>query len=1307
MDKFQHPEPLSLQGNLAENWRRWRQRFELYMTASGNDSKEEGTKSAILLHVAGPEALEVYNTFTWEEEADKRKVAKIMEQFESYCMPRKNVVWERHVFNCRTQQPGETVDQYVTDLRCKAKTCEFGTLTDSLIRDRIVYGILSDKTRGRLLKDANLSLAGAIDICRADEATAVQMKSLAGNNEKDRDLDMQLLSRDSRSRQSGSRQCGNCGGKHTPQQRCPAIGEECHKCGRRNHYARVCRSKTPKSRPQLHELGYDNEPSDNDMVIDAVSSGQAKEDWHTTIKVNEHNVTFKIDTGAQCNVISKETYNRICQQPLRKSRAKLVTFGGHRMDSLGKAIILCEHKNKYSAVEFEVLSKVSNVLGLKTSTQLKLVKRIETVTNDPLREYADTFSGLGCITDVTHHIKTDPTCKPVVHPPRKVPVTIRAKVKEELARMEQLGVVERIREPTDWVNSMVTVMKPNGKLRLCIDPRDLNKAIKREHYPMKTVEEIVARIPNAKVFSVLDASSGFWQVKLDRKSAKLCTFNTPFGRYMFTRLPFGISSAPDVFQTIMSEMFEDIDGVEVVVDDVLIWGETEDEHDLRLWKVLERAKQRNLKLNKEKSQIKRDQVCYLGHIIGKDGVKPDPKKVEAVVNLNTPTEKEELQRFLGMTTYLAKFIPNYSQVAAPLRILLEKSTEWHWEREQEDSFQQLKKLITSTPVLKFFDPQKPTTLSVDASSRGLGAVLLQNEGPIAYASKSLTSCQQNYAQIEKEMLAIVFGCTKFHDFLYGLPSVRVETDHKPLETILKKPLHLAPTRLQRMIMSIQKYPIAVEYKAGKHLFVADTLSRAPLLETADELEFKQYDINVLCALPISESKLQVMKEKTKDDESLQQLLTTVQSGWPKNKADVPPGARPYWNYRDEISHHDGLLFKGEKVVIPTSMRTDMLKIIHSSHLGMEKCKRRAKDVIYWPGMSTQIEDVVQNCEVCARYQRSNVKEPLLCHDPPHRPWEKVGADLCEFGGRTYLVLVDYYSNFIEVDQLKETTSAKVITRCKAQFARHGIPDTFVTDNGPQFSSQLFCEFSSNYQFKHLTSSPLFPQSNGKAEKAVQIVKNILKKARDDKQDPYLALLALRNTPIDDEVGSPVQQLMGRRTRTLLPTTNELLLPKSIQASTVRKAIVQRQQRQKHYYDRLSQPLAQLKVGDNVTFQCSNAWKPATISGVAHTPRSYMVTTPEGQTYRRNRRHIRRSEAHVELDDSDDTCNNSTRQESHACDHTDGTSPGSAAEDAVGNTSPTEDSSPIMPEEIPTVPPLRRSTRVVSKPNRYQGRIQDL
>ena len=476
---------------------------------------------------------------------------------------------------------------------------------------------------------------------------------------------------------------------------------------------------------------------------------------------------------------------------------------------------------------FEVIDHdVPNILGLTTCVELNLVQRLDSIntqSNDILDSYSDVFEGLGCITDALYNIKIDKNAKPIVHPPRKVPVTLRPKIQKELKRMEELDVIEKVEEPTDWVNSMVTIIKPNGKLRICIDPRDLNKAVKRDYYPMTTIDEIVTRMPNAKVFSVLDARSGFWQVKLDTPSARLCTFNTPFGRYMFKRLPFGLSSSQDVFQRIMSEMFCDIEGVEVVVDDLLIWGESDEEHDSRLIQVLERARHRNLRLNKSKCQLKKDAITYVGHVLSKDGLKPDPNKTEAIANMPCPKNKEELQRFLGMLTYLGKFIPNLSHVASPLRALLEKNVEWHWQAEQMNSFTSLKELIMKAPVLKYFNPSKPTKLSVDASFKGLGAVLIQDNHPVAYASRALTTCQQLYAQIEKEMLAIAFGCTRFHQYIFGMPTIEVETDHKPLEAILKKPLHQAPARLQRMIMSIQKYSINLVYRPGKQLVIADTL----------------------------------------------------------------------------------------------------------------------------------------------------------------------------------------------------------------------------------------------------------------------------------------------------------------------------------------------------------------------------------------------------------------------------------------------------------------------------------------------------
>ena len=673
----------------------------------------------------------------------------------------------------------------------------------------------------------------------------------------------------------------------------------------------------------------------------------------------------------------------------------------------------------------------------------------------------------------------------------------------------------------------------------------------------------------------------------------------------------------------MTEMFEDIDGVEVVVDDILVWGTNETEHDSRLIKVLDRARLRNLKLNKTKCQFKKQEITYLGLVLTKDGLKPDPRKTQAIIDMTPPTSREALQRFLGMITYLSKFIPNLSQTAAPLRALLEKDTEWQWHQEHLQSFSTLKHLASSAPALAYFNPSHPVKLSVDASSKGLGAVLLQNDHPIAYASRALTDTQQRYAQIEKEMLAVVFGCTKFHDYIYGMPDVEVESDHKPLEAILRKPLHQAPLRLQKMIMTTQKYSLNVTYRPGKQLVLADTLSRAYLPECGGSLEEK-FDINTLQTLPISDTKLHQLTEETKRDSHLQQLASVITTGLPETKQDVPANCLPYWNYRDELSVCNDLIFKGEKIVIPKRMQREMLDIIHSSHLGVEKCKKRARDVMFWPGMAAQIQDTVANCHICSAYQRNNSKEPMIAHEIPTRPWSQVGTDLFEINNQKYLVMVDYYSGFIEINLLQNgTTSKQIVAHCKSQFSRHGIPDRLITDNGPQFSSTMFKEFSKCYGFEHQTASPHYPQSNGMAEKAVQTAKNLIKKAILDKRDPYLALLEYRNTPISDTLGSPAQRLMGRRTKTLLPTTAKLLQPKLINPQSVFRELRNRKTLQKFYYDRHTTALKPFSVGDKVMMKAKGKWEPAIVIAISQDgPRSYIVKTPTGQSYRRNRRHLK-------------------------------------------------------------------------------------
>lgn len=480
-------------------------------------------------------------------------------------------------------------------------------------------------------------------------------------------------------RDSKEKICGRCGTQHPPK-KCPAYGKICNNCNKNNHYARCCKSQAP-THSKVHTVDEDDA---EEFYIDAVTeNNMGKKDWMVTLKVNDTHVQVKLDTGAQANVISEAEFKKIRPRPkIHATKVKVSAYSGTEIPVKGKCMVKVTHKDKEHTLAFIVVPKnVQPILGLNACVRLNLVKRVLVVETDDdmdyddlMKEYSDLFQGLGCLSG-EHTIRVDKSVPPVIHPCRKVPFALQKPLKDELDRMENLEVIEKIDEPTEWVSSLVIVEKKNGKPRVCMDPRDLNRAIKREHFKLPTREEIMSQFANAKYFSKLDASSGFWQLKLDNASSKLCTFNSPFGRYRFRRLPFGIASAPEVYHKTIHMIYEHLDGVDTSMDDIIVWGTTKAEHDMRLRKVLEATRKANLKLNKEKCQLGVKELTFVGNILSSEGVRPDPRKVSAIENMPRPQCKKDVQRFNGMINYMGKFIPNLSEKMAPLRQLTEKKIE--------------------------------------------------------------------------------------------------------------------------------------------------------------------------------------------------------------------------------------------------------------------------------------------------------------------------------------------------------------------------------------------------------------------------------------------------------------------------------------------------------------------------------------------------------------------------------------------------------------------------------------------------------
>lgn len=357
------------------------------------------------------------------------------------------------------------------------------------------------------------------------------------------------------------------------------------------------------------------------------------------------------------------------------------------------------------------------------------------------------------------------------------------------------------------------------------------------------------------------------------------------------------------------------------------------------------------------------------------------------------------------------------------------------------------------------------------------------------------------------------------------------------------------------------------------------------------------------------------------------LKQTVLSGWPENRNKCPTELSDFWNFRDEISYYEGILFKSDKIIVPASLRQNLLEKIHTGHMGIERSKQRARDDLFWPGMGNAITATVENCSIYQERRSSNTKEPLISHNIPERPWQIVASDLFTWKGEEYMVVVDYYSRYFELDRLHSTTSGSVIRKIKAVFARHGVPEKLISDNGPQYSSQEFKSFAASWDFEHVTSSPHYPQSNGLAERTVRTVKSILDKAHTQKTDPYLSFLEHRNTPVDG-FKSPAQLLMSRRLRSVLPVTNYHLKPRVTSWRAVQATRKKKQATQKLYYDRCAKPLSTLQPGDNIRYQQETGmWKPAVVVQPAETERSYIIRTGEGQTFRRNQRHLINTQTH--------------------------------------------------------------------------------
>ncbi|XP_036327169.1 uncharacterized protein LOC118739769 [Rhagoletis pomonella] len=575
--------PLDLKAtNLSLAWNNWKNSFKIYMRAAGLEPQTDQQKVALLLHHIGPDSLLVFNSFNYD--IDTVGYDELLKSFNDYFVPKVNVVVERYRFFSRKQAEEETIEEFVTVLKNLSLSCEFKTLREDLIRDIFVCGLSPrfKSVKERLLSEVDLKLDKAVAIAKNMVLAKENSAELGADNEKfiavirNKSGDHAVTQQQQTKVQAVT--CTKCGTWH--KYKCPAEGVKCHNCGKLNHYAKMCyMRKKPNgggnsrvyvravekvagraednSGKQMCMYEADEGEEESSLFVGEISERQAdtyksKDVWYINIYISKVELRCQVDTGAQVNLISKATADLLKAQINYNVKSSIRTFSGEKLEVVGTTNLKFKYANKtFEAIFYILKMSCKNVIGLPTAKDLELIKMVNEIkSEDLLEKYAEMFSGLGVLKRKCG-LQLKEGSIPTVDASRRIPFSLYEPLKRELKRMMDINVIEPVEGTTEWVSSIVIVTKPNGNLRICLDPKNLNKAIVIPRFSLPTVEECKSKMFGSRIFSTLDASSGFWMIPLNEESSKLCTFITPFGRYKFLRLPFGINAAPEIFHAEM------------------------------------------------------------------------------------------------------------------------------------------------------------------------------------------------------------------------------------------------------------------------------------------------------------------------------------------------------------------------------------------------------------------------------------------------------------------------------------------------------------------------------------------------------------------------------------------------------------------------------------------------------------------------------------------------------------------------------------------------------------------------------------
>jgi hypothetical protein len=662
------------------------------------------------------------------------------------------------------------------------------------------------------------------------------------------------------------------------------------------------------------------------------------------------------------------------------------------------------------------------------------------------------------------------------------------------------------------------------------------------------------------------------------------------------------------------------------LDDVLLFAKDSEEHDKILSRVLQVLNEAGIRLNKTKCEFKKSSVTFLGHVWSAEGVAPDAGKVKAISEMNPPESADQMRSFLGFASYIgSQAVPHYSTLAKPLWDMLNGDGKFEWSPGKLKAFEILKDCLVNIQTRAYFDPQAEIVIQCDASPYGLGCVLLQRSKPILFASRTTTKAERNYSQLEREFLSIVFALHRFRLYLIGTVCT-VQTDHRPILGIIEKSIDLLSARLRRWVIAIQQFDFKIEHIAGKNNFLADVLSRNAVSDLPSDAEV--IGESSLCSIQmLAPLSLDQIAADTSADDEMQAIVTAIQQNW---SSPLQRKLTPYYQMRNELSifnyKNQAIITKGDRTVVPRSLKNKMLRLCHENHIGISKMKAVLRASVYWPGMDKDVEAFCRTCNFCLMHATRGDRAPLKqVASQVEVPWSKIAIDLTgpsqALDGHTLLTVIDLHSRYPEAYIIPNGSVRYIIEKLCDVFSRWGLPQFVISDNAPVFCSAEFNEFLAYHMIQPLKASVYYPQANSTVERLHSTIKNRL--ARIKSEFPrkslqaclYRILFDIRSTPNEVTGQTPFFLLTGRVMRTKISTLQVRGLPNRV---TVPPKDISK------FYNAKKTTLKKYPVGTNVLVRRGAGSKfshQGVISEVIN-PTTYRIKFPSGREATYNQFHMK-------------------------------------------------------------------------------------